>query len=108
MSTRFHRADVARWAAEETALASPDVFGDWFGAELNGAQAQIDLPGQIQVEVTAEDFVDTPTAQLYMLMVDSGQSDKTRIAAINAISNRYLAAKADYIERLIAEQSEAA
>jgi hypothetical protein len=80
-------------------LASPDVFGDWFGAELMGAQAQLELPAQLR-EVTPEDFAETPVPQLYMLMVDPGQKSATRLAAIDAISNRYLRAKDDYVRQI--------
>lgn len=104
MSTRFHPADVARWAAQEQALASPDVFGDWFGAELNGAQGQLELPAKIRGEKTAEDFAETPIPMLCMLMVDVGQSASVRLAAVNAIADRYLTAKADFVERLAREQ----
>jgi hypothetical protein len=99
-------ADRAHWAAQETVLASPDVFGDWFGAELMGAQAQLELPAKIREEVTAEDFNEYPgqpaksTAYLYMLMVDLGQSDQVRLAAVNAIAGRYLRAKDDYVRQI--------
>lgn len=101
MNTRSTRAEVAYYAAQETALASPDVFGDWFGAELNGAQAELELPAQIRDEVTAEDFAQTPVPRLYMLMIDCGQSDRVRLAAVNAIAERYLSAKEDFVQSLV-------
>ena len=97
------RAEVANYDAQERVLASPDLFQDWFGGELTDAAAQLELPAQVRQEVTAEDFAETPVAQLYMLMVDPGQRAQVRIAAIDAIASRYLAAKDDYVRQLALE-----
>lgn len=103
MSTRYTRAEVANYDAQERVLASPDLFQDWFGGELADADAQLELPAVVREEVTAEDFAETPVAQLYMLMVDPGQKPQTRLAAIDAIAGRYLAAKDDFVRQLALE-----
>jgi hypothetical protein len=108
MSARHTRADIAYMAAQEQALATPDVFGDWFGAELFGAQAQIELPAQ-PVDVASHHDLDShPVPYLYMLAVDCGQKAHVRIAAMDAIAHQYLRAKEDFVQRLAREWSDAA
>lgn len=104
MNTRHTRAEVAYYDAEERVLASVDVFQDWFSAQVADASAELELPAQIREEVTEQDFATAPVKLLYMLMIDAGQKPQTRVAAMDAMASRYLAAKADYVELLASER----
>ena len=94
---------IAESIAEEQLLADSDTFSDWFVGECGYQKSPIQLPDQIKGERTAEDFSLTPVADLYRLAIDPGQRPQIRLAALDAISARYLAAKAPQVEQLAFE-----
>jgi hypothetical protein len=109
MATPTNRADRAEEFAQERVLADADTFADWFYGECGISEEQPhQLPAQPRGEHTAEDFAETPVAELYRLAIDAGQKGPIRLAAMDAIRERYLKAKDAYIGRLSLESLEAA
>lgn len=89
--------EFSQCLAEEKALASADCFSDWLIGECAGNVAD-SLPDQIRGERTAEDFAETPVADLYRLAIDLGQRSQVRCAAMDAIRERYLKANKTRID----------
>jgi hypothetical protein len=90
---------IAETVAEEQYLADSDTFSDWFVGECGYQKSPAQLPDQIKGERTAEDFTSTPVADLYRLAIDQGQRPQIRLAALDAISARYLAAQAAHVDQ---------
>ena len=90
---------IAETIAEEQFLADSDTFSDWFVGECGYQKSPAQLPDQIKGERTAEDFTSTPVADLYRLAIDQGQRPQIRLAALDAISARYLAAQAAHVDQ---------
>lgn len=86
--------------ARAAVLRDVDSFGDWLGAELYQAPVQR-FERQLK-DVTPEDFKGWTVPRLMALALDAGQQRLTRVAALDAISARYLALPGSvaYVERL--------
>lgn len=101
-------ADRAELAAQEAVLANADTFADWLCGEVGDKPQPTQLLNQVKGDRTPEDFTTTPVGNLYRLAIDRGQRAPIRLAALDAINERYLKAKDGYVRRLALESLEAA
>ena len=91
--------DAARAEARDEALRDADTFQDWIGGEcMHRTVTTIRLhlsTGKLLALIDAK----LPTADLLYISMDPGQPGAVRTMALDAITERYLATRAEQIER---------
>ncbi len=92
--------DLAYSSAYDRTLADSDLFQEWVSGQLVSVKSPTELPHQVRSEVTPEDFKHVAVAHLFRLALDPGQHNPVRIAAIDAIRERYTQDHAGYMSAL--------
>ena len=99
MDIQQRHIDAARDEARDAALRDADTFADWLGAQcMYGTVTTIRLhlsTGKLLSLIDAK----LPTADLLYIGMDPGQPAAVRTMAMDAITERYLATRAEQIER---------
>lgn len=90
----------ARADARAELLRDVDTFSDWIGAECMRR-----APVKLRVHTDAHRLLGLiddglPTAELFAISMDAGQPRECRMLALDTIAERYLATRADDIERM--------
>lgn len=100
IQTTDRHLDEARSSARDEMLRDVDTMTDWLGGECMRREIT-----KIRVHMHAyklQQLIDDglPTADLFAISMDAGQPRECRTLALDTIAERYLATRADDIERM--------